>query len=232
MGDTTGTATAQYSLINASDAFNGNQYQQMTFVAGSGRVALLNYGLDCQLGLSLQANQDYEGYAYVRAASGTELVVSLEDSESNATLASVVLTVNAGNQWQRLNFTLVPSANSTCSATNMQLGGMEQYVYGCSGRLAIALTTAGSSIDIDLVYLSPGSWGTLPSQSAGTLGLPARLDVATALQDQSMQSIRIGGSMTLVDGYRWKMFRGPRELRQPYQGYWYEVCRSKASSSL
>ena len=34
-------------------------------------------------------------------------------------------------------------------------------------------------------------------------------------------ALRLGGSMVLCDGYRWKNFIGPREKRQPYAGVWY-----------
>jgi hypothetical protein len=224
MGNTTGSAVPQFLLVNSSDAFNGNQYQSMSFVSGSGRVALLNYGVDCQLGLSLEEGREYQGYVYVRGEAGTVFTVALEETSTGATLASAEMSISIDGEWQRLNFTLSPSVNTSCGATTMQLNGMQQEVYSCSGRLSISLASPGTSIDVDLVYLSPGSWGTMPSPTAGALGLPARLDVAEALLAQSMQSIRIGGSMTLVDGYRWKTFRGPRDLRQPYQGYWYQVC--------
>ena len=36
-----------------------------------------------------------------------------------------------------------------------------------------------------------------------------------------LSSLRLGGSMVLCDGYRWKNFRGPAEHRQPYAGVWY-----------
>lgn len=53
-------------------------------------------------------------------------------------------------------------------------------------------------------------------------GLPARRDVVHALRQQKLGVLRMGGTMCNVDGYRWKYFRGPREERDPYRGYWYE----------
>merc|ERR1719272_608322 len=37
-----------------------------------------------------------------------------------------------------------------------------------------------------------------------------------------LSALRLGGSMVLCPGYRWKNFRGPRELRAPYAGVWYK----------
>ena len=73
-----------------------------------------------------------------------------------------------------------------------------------------------------LQVLAPAEWGTEPAPWAGSLGLPARRDVVEALRQQQLGVLRIGGTMCNVDGYRWKLFRGPRELRHPYRGYWYE----------
>jgi hypothetical protein len=77
-------------------------------------------------------------------------------------------------------------------------------------------------------------------------GLPARRDVVDALRQQQLGVLRMGGTMCNVEGYRWcaglrhtpcvvitkravseasccslrKYFRGPREQRDPYHGYW------------
>jgi len=84
----------------------------------------------------------------------------------------------------------------------------------------ISTTTPGSTLDVDLTVLAPGAWGTEPAPWAGSLGLPARRDVVQALRQQQLGVLRMGGTMCNVDGYRWKLFRGPRELRDPYRGYW------------
>ena len=63
--------------------------------------------------------------------------------------------------------------------------------------------------------------------------LPVRADIASALVEPpvfgpsswsgglGMTALRLGGSMSNAAGYRWKNFRGPRELRRPYAGTWY-----------
>ena len=60
---------------------------------------------------------------------------------------------------------------------------------------------------------------------AGTLGLPARRDVAEMFRSQHLKTLRMGGSMCNHGPYRWKDFRGPRDQRTPYHGDWYrQVC--------
>jgi hypothetical protein len=56
----------------------------------------------------------------------------------------------------------------------------------------ISLLNAGDAIDVDLVYLSPGTWGTLSSPTSGSIGLPARLDIAEMLAGQYLKTLRMG----------------------------------------
>ncbi len=79
------------------------------------------------------------------------------------------------------------------------------------------------------VYVAPSGWGTFGSSAT-------RLDAAAALTSVEgtgsaysagsgpglhLSSLRLGGSMILADGYRWKRFRGAASDRQPYKGFWY-----------
>ena len=69
------------------------------------------------------------------------------------------------------------------------------------------------------VFLQPGAWGRYK-------GLPVRKDLgelmeATNQQGLRLSALRLGGSMVLCPGYRWKSFRGDPEHRQPYAGVWY-----------
>eukprot|EP00966_Prymnesium_polylepis_P197871 4584930-Prymnesium_polylepis.1 len=59
--------------------------------------------------------------------------------------------------------------------------------------------------------------------------MPVRKDIADAIvgggpSGLSMNVLRLGGSMCNAAGYRWKHFRGPRWLRQPYVGTWYRYA--------
>ena len=151
-GVTNGTAMPQYVLVNGSDAVNGNQYQHMAMLSGEGRVGLANYGVDCQLGLYLVGGNTYEGHLYARASTATTLYVSLEDYELPDYMLDVVtLTVPGSGQWQRLNFTLTPSQNTTCSASQQAVLGVVQSVYACSGRFVVAVNEPGAAVDTDMV---------------------------------------------------------------------------------
>jgi hypothetical protein len=65
-----------------------------------------------------------------------------------------------------------------------------------------------------------GGGATHAAPHAGTLGLPARRDVADMLRSEKLRTLRMGGSMCNHGMYRWKDFRGRRESRSPYHGDW------------
>lgn len=127
--------------------------------------------------------------------------------------------MNSSN-WTRIDFSLVPQRNTTCGVSlapryqcykTPELGS--KACYQCSGAFLLEVT--GSPALVDMVFLQPGEWGRFH-------GLPVRRDVAEAMFDTAgWQVVRLGGSMCNEPGYRWKNFRGPRELRQPYVGNWY-----------
>ncbi len=101
----------------------------------------------------------------------------------------------ASKDWQRLNFTLTPSAGDQ------------------AGRFVLALKQPGSLM-LGHAFLQPGDWGRFK-------GLPVRRDVAEGLIDQGVTVLRYGGSMVNNDGYRWKKMIGQRDRRPPYAGTWY-----------
>ncbi len=101
----------------------------------------------------------------------------------------------AGDDWQRLDFTLTPR------------GGDK------AGRFALTLKQPGA-VTLGHVFLQPGEWGRFQ-------GLPVRRDVAAGLIDQGITVLRYGGSMVNDGGYRWKKMIGPRDRRPPYSGTWY-----------
>ena len=145
-------------------------------------------------GLNFAAAQPYEGHLWVRAGKRTELMVALESRDGAHVYAQTPLMVS-GDHWQRLNFTLTPSASDH------------------NGRFALKLARNGS-VTLGYVFLQPGEWGRFK-------GLPVRRDVAEGLIAQGITVLRYGGSMVNNDGYRWKKMIGPRDLRPPYAGTWY-----------
>lgn len=205
------------------------------------RVGLANYGLNCQHGMSFRGAMPYEGYSYLRvnaeglsgeaaqsarASGSVQVAVALEDwSDAGAAagkiLDEVTLTVPADGQWHKMPFTLTAASPTDCGS----MAGNGAYPDGystCFGRFTLFSRTPGASIDVDLTWLQPGAWGVVQSPRSGSMGLPARLDVAEQFKVQGIDVFRNGGSMDNRDTYRWKDFRGPRDQRQPYQGLWYQ----------
>ena len=101
----------------------------------------------------------------------------------------------AAGGWQRLAFTLTPTATDT------------------AGRFAITLRKPGS-VALGYAFLQPGPWGRLK-------GLPVRCDVVEGLIDQGITVLRYGGSMVNHPEYRWKKMIGPRDRRPTNPGCWY-----------
>ena len=75
-------------------------------------------------------------------------------------------------------------------------------------------------IALGYAFLQPGDWGRFK-------GLPVRKDVAEGLLTQGITVLRYGGLMNNAPEYRWKKALGPRDLRQPYKGYWYPQTNDK-----
>ena len=218
------TARASYELLGGSEgAAHGQYFQRISHDGGEGAAGIANYGLNCQHGMHLLAGRLYEGFTFLRAH-GHDMVsatVALHDWQRNVTLAETTVSLPVGRGWERVPLSLTPSENTTCGAMAAETEfGSRDDLTTCSGRLVISTTTPGSTLDVDLTVLAPGAWGTEPAPWAGSLGLPARRDVVQALRQQQLGVLRMGGTMCNVDGYRWKLFRGPRELRDPYRGYW------------
>ena len=217
-------AFAHFSLDTVGDdAAHGEQFQSVTHIAGKGAVGVANYGLNCQHGMTIQEGKPYDGFSYVRSSSALLLSISLHDWVEDVTLASISVELQPASNWTRVPLRFVANRSTTCGAmTASTAWGIRSDLASCSGRLTITHDTPGATLDIDLTFLAPGAWGLEPAPWAGTLGLPARRDVADALKRQHLGVLRMGGTMCNVEGYRWKFFRGPREERQPYSGYWYE----------
>ena len=186
------TAEGQFS-INRQNPFSGHQSQQLTFTGGDGEIGIENQGLN-RWGMNFVKDKPYEGHVLVRAATATQLFVALENRDGSSIYAEQSLQVEAGG-WQRLDFTLTPTASTA------------------DGRFAIKLKQPGS-LQVGFAFLEPADWGRFS-------GLPVRKDVAEALIHQGITVLRYGGSMVNAAGYRWSNMIGPRDFRPPYNGTWY-----------
>ncbi|MGA2255785.1 MAG: family 16 glycoside hydrolase, partial [Thermoguttaceae bacterium] len=186
-------AAAGTFTMEKSRPFVGQQSQRLTFSQGQGEIGVENQGLN-RWGMDFVAGKPYEGYVWVRAEQPTTLFAALESREGSQVYAETTLAV-AGNSWQRLYFTLTPSAADK------------------AGRLALKLKQPGSIV-LGHAFLQPGEWGRFK-------GLPVRRDVAEGLVDQGITVLRYGGSMVNQGDYKWKKMIGPRDRRPPYAGTWY-----------
>jgi hypothetical protein len=90
---------------------------------------------------------------------------------TGTTLAETKLTFQGGN-WTQLNFTVTPTAGTTCRGfpadtpplwcklgANSNKGDAAHACVQCSGQLAIYLETADATVDLDYAFFQPGSWG-------------------------------------------------------------------------
>jgi alpha-L-arabinofuranosidase len=187
-----GTAAGRYAIVKERP-FAGAQSQQMVFESGEGEIGIENQGLN-RWGMSLVAGKVDEGYVWVRAANPVTLYAAMESRDGSQTYAEQALKVNGGG-WQRVDFTLTPTASDK------------------TGRFSLKLKRPGS-VTLGHVFVQPGEWGRFK-------GLPVRRDVVEGLIGQGITVLRYGGSMVNNGGYKWKTMIGPRDRRPPYSGTWY-----------
>jgi hypothetical protein len=187
-----GNATGRFALVSERP-FVGEQSQQLSFDSGDGEWGVENQGLN-RWGMNFVTGKTYEGCVWARAEKPTTLFAAMESRDGSRAYAEKPLVV-ASNDWQRLDFTLTPSATDK------------------SGRFALKLKQPGSVV-LGHAFLQPGEWGRFK-------GLPVRRDVAEGLIAQGITVLRYGGSMVNNPGYQWKKMIGPRDRRPPYAGHWY-----------
>jgi hypothetical protein len=198
-------ATARSGLT--SDApLNGLLAATLSVATDGEQAAVVNRGF-WQEGLSLQANKEYEGHVFARAQRGVklELVAALEEQASGqpTVLAQTNLSLSGTGDWQRLNFSLIPAAPTTCGAAPWGAApmycepglaarvGIGAACLRCGGQLSLALTSVGA-VDLDMAFLQEGSsWGTLPG------GIPAKRETVEWMARMGIQSIRTGGERVI-----------------------------------
>jgi hypothetical protein len=193
-----GTATGEFKLETENTWHANSPSQTITFTGGSGEWGIYNAGLK-RWGIHLVADKPYEGFIRAKSATPMDLWVSLRSSNGSV-LAEQKLTTRGANGFEKIPFTLTPSANDGF------------------GRFAVTLKKPGSAT-LGYVFLQPGEWGRFR-------GLPIRKDLAEALLAQGIRVLRFNGGMIEVPGYRWKNLRGPRDERPPYDGFYDRYCSS------
>lgn len=212
------------AVAGGGDAMNGNQSLQL----GSGCVAV-NRGLvvhgSPRTSMHFVGGKEYEGYLFARVktvatASATTLQVSLlcapvgepidpSNNSSWSALATTELSMAPStdrsivdtNPWVMHNFTLTPSTDCLQGGTGKALG---------QGLISIALVSSSSATDaatgvatgdgvvgVDKIMVEPGTWGRYE-------GMHVRRDLAEAFLGQKPTMMRLGGSMTNTDGFRFK----------------------------
>jgi hypothetical protein len=195
---------------------------QSQFVSGAG-CGVRNRGLDFG-GHSFVAGDPYAGHLFAKGDSASSVAVSLVDWSTNKTLATQTLSIAAGQAWSMHNFSLTPSAGTSCSITAV---GADQYktCYKnaedlcpvCTGEFHI--TVLSGAVLLDQVFLE--------QVSLRFEDQPTRSSVVSLLKDtMGFGVVRNGGSQCNSEGYRWKRFRGPAYDREPFDGTWYHEFAS------
>eukprot|EP00040_Diaphanoeca_grandis_P032005 m.192845 g.192845 ORF g.192845 m.192845 type:complete len:808 (-) comp32486_c0_seq1:486-2909(-) len=185
--------------------FHGMASQKITFASGQGVAAVGNRGLGNE-GLFIEANKDYNGYFFAKSDAPVMLVAQIINKNTNMTLGSTTIKFAGGN-WTMLNFTLNTTAGTECvdgtNDTTLQCGHMgpaSHICVSCGGQFQVGLAEAGE-VNIDYVYMQPGSWGTF----AGLGVLKSGVDT---LSEMGITTIRLGGSFTDPEYYFWKNWIG------------------------
>jgi hypothetical protein len=211
--DTTTTASwytykGECAIARGDKAFNGNQSLSM-----ANGCRAVNRGLvpskDTEQASSMhfEGGKGYDGYVFITSTGGAKVQVSLlcskiGDFESEpATLGTAVMTVgSSGSGWTQHNFSITPSADC------LQATGQGQ------GLVALELLSGGP-VSVDKLMVEPGAWGRYK-------GMHIRRDLADAFLGQKPTIMRLGGSMTNADGFRFKYMVGPSWSRPPTDSHW------------
>src|SRR5205814_932402 len=135
---------------------------------------LENAGLN-RWGISLIAGKPYEGYVWLRAAEATPLYAALESADGSKVYAESKLDPKSTPDWQRIDFTLTPSAADA------------------NARFALKLKQP-RSLALGHAFLQAGEWGRFNN-------LPVRKDVADGIVAQGLTVLRYGGSMVNAEEY-------------------------------
>lgn len=107
-------ATGTTSLDNSTQVNPNARVPSLkvSFQSGVGVVGSANRGMGGE-GLAL-ASAPYDGFAVVLAPAGGSLYVALRPRGGGAPLSSTTITLSRSAAWQQVNFSLTPSAPTSC----------------------------------------------------------------------------------------------------------------------
>jgi hypothetical protein len=205
--------------LDSAVAFHGSASMKIESRGAVGTtVGVTNRGLGNE-GLVFEAGKDYEGYFFAKSDEATTLVVALQDYGSGAALASSRLSHPGGREWQRLNFSFVPSASTGCremtsadtsvhcvpskpGTDGKPAVARDHLCVRCGGEVLIGLEATqqqgGSIAHVDFIFVQPGPWGRFKN-------LPVLASTVSALQKIGISAIRQGGSFTDPSYYFWSV---------------------------
>jgi hypothetical protein len=217
-------------------AFSGKSSLGIELDHDFATLGMINRGIG-NAGLVFEANQPYEASVFIwcGAGAGNEPNVYMEMvdyTQGNLSLARVDFKIVStgppwGTNWVQYNFTLTPSASTTCvgipfdSDPLIDCGedaGPAHICVRCGGEFRIGVTgTSYGGINIGFVSLMPGAWARIPKKdgSGSTVTLKSAGDV---LQEMGVSLMRNGGSVS--QSMRWKDWRGPAWNRPSNQQVW------------
>ena len=199
-------AGAGTAALDAATPFNGAPSLGLTLSSG-GPLGWANRGIGNE-GMSLAGGALYEGYLFVLAPAGATLWLAANDYVANTVIASASVAVAAAPDWQRVAFSLSPTAGTACvgiapgSEPNIDCGNLGpnpgHVCVKCAGELQVGLAQPGAA-HVSFVYFAPGPWGRVAGQPV----LKAAADTMAAM---GITVIRQGG--TVSQSFRWKDWRG------------------------
>lgn len=205
------------AVLDNSTQVNPNAHVpslRVTYQRGPGVVGSANRGMGGE-GLALTAAR-YDGFAVVLAPEGAALYVALRPRGGGAPLAAATLPLPPSASWQLVNFSLAPSAPTTCegiapgSDATLDCGALTanpgSVCVRCGGEFFIGLAQPGS-VNIGFVDL-------YPSDSAGAASRP----LIEALLAMGVGFVRYGG--TVAQTIQWKAWRGKPWERAAMQHSW------------
>ena len=233
--------TAGSLVMNQNQPFHGRASLHIKHPGGgtAETVGMSNRGLGHE-GLVFEGGKPYEGYFFAKAKAKVTFSVAIVDytADGNKTLATQDIHFAGGGgdnaAWSKLNFTLTPSASTTCvglslSTDEVSCGTLNGPSFAtakirshicvqCGGEFTIGLSAAGEA-SIDYIYLQPGSWGVVPgSNPLG--GGPGLASAGAILTTMGIKVIRQGGSFADGSYYFWKDWRGPPWERPSLGAVW------------
>ncbi len=224
------------ATLDSSVAFHGATSMKIESHGPAGTsVGVTNRGLGNE-GLVFEAGKEYEGYIFVKSDTATTLRVALRNYVSADTLAAARLSHPGGGNWQRLNFSIVPNASTSCremrptdtsvhcvppkpGTPDKPADSRDHICLLCGGEVMIgldaptSLRAAVAVVHVDFVFVQPGVWGRFH-------GLPVLASTVAALQKIGVRAIRQGGSFTDPSYYFWKRWRGPAWARPSMSATW------------